>query len=357
MLDFTSSLYLGMRHPRALLRPWSQFTMGKPPALAEDGATRTVAATLAKLQGCDRASLLPSTLHLFIDLFEVLRHKGISLYVDAAVYPIVRWGAERAAARGVPLREIAHYDVASTRRLVKKDAAMGVRPVIVADGFCPSCGRLAPLRQYLQCVIPNDGYVVLDDTQALGIWGETPSPRNPYGVGGGGSLRLHATRSQRVILGSSLAKGFGVPVAVLGGSTRLIRHFERLSETRVHSSPPSVATVHAAEQALLTNGESGDALRRHLAQLVRHFRRQIRRVGIRSIDSRFPVQTIVVNGQRDPVRLQRILRAAGVRAVLLGGRDVPEPKVAFILNALHSTDDIDCATGILADAWNILRHH
>jgi hypothetical protein len=31
MLDFTSALYLGFRHPNRSLRPWSQFTTGVPP--------------------------------------------------------------------------------------------------------------------------------------------------------------------------------------------------------------------------------------------------------------------------------------------------------------------------------------
>jgi hypothetical protein len=33
----------------------------------------------------------------------------------------------------------------------------GRRPVIVTDGFCPGCGRLAPLRDYLTCAQAADG--------------------------------------------------------------------------------------------------------------------------------------------------------------------------------------------------------
>ena len=106
MLDFTSALYLGIRHPSRSLRPWSQLTTGKPAALESPPSSQAVARALAELQGCERVTLLPSTLHLFFDLFEVLRREGIRLYVDAGAYPMARWGAERAASRGVLLRQI-----------------------------------------------------------------------------------------------------------------------------------------------------------------------------------------------------------------------------------------------------------
>ena len=188
MLDFTSALYLGIRHPSRSLRPWSQFTTGKPAALERAPGAEAIARALAELQGCERVTLLTSTLHLFFDLLEVLRQEGIELYVDEGAYPMARWGAERAAARGALLRQIPHYDPVAAQHMVEVDSASGLRPVILADGFCPDCGRAAPLSQYLHCVVQDGGYVVLDDTQALGIWGQAPSPLNAYGRGGGGSL-------------------------------------------------------------------------------------------------------------------------------------------------------------------------
>jgi 8-amino-7-oxononanoate synthase len=253
MLDFTSALYLGIRHPSQLLRPWSQLTTGKPAALGSPPSSHAVASALAELQGCERATLLPSTLHLFFDLFEVLRREGMRLYIDAGAYPMARWGAEWAASRGALLRQFPHYDPVSAQQMIEQDSASGLRPVILADGFCPDCGRTAPLPEYLRSVIRDRGYVVLDDTQALGIWGQAPSELNPYGSGGGGSLRLHNICSHNVIIGSSLAKGFGVPLAMLGGGAKLISQFLRRSETRVHASPPSIAVLHAADHALMVS--------------------------------------------------------------------------------------------------------
>ena len=350
MLDFTSALYLGIRHPSSALQPWLQLTTGKPAVLESPPGSQTVARALAELLGCERVTLVPSTLHLFFDLFEVLRDEGIGLYVDAGAYPMARWGAERAAMRGALLRQIPHYDPIAAQYMIEQDGASGLRPVIVADGFCLECGRTVPLLQYLRCVIPAGGYVVLDDTQALGILGQTPDGLNPYGYGGGGSLRLHNIRSPALIVGASLAKGFGVPLATLGGSAKLISRFMQRSETRVHASPPSIAVLHAAKHALMVNAERGDAIRRHLAELVTYFRQQIGRIGFSASQNPFPAQTLASDPHVAPVRLHRMLRAAGVRTLIVRERTTPGAKLVFVFNASHSIDDVDEAVNAMAAA-------
>ena len=119
MLDFTSALYLGIRHPSGSLQSWPSLTTGKPAALESPRIAESVARSLAALLGCERMGLFPSTLHLFFDLFEGLRHKGVRLYVDRGAYPTARWGAERAAARGVSLRTIPHYDPIAAQAMIE----------------------------------------------------------------------------------------------------------------------------------------------------------------------------------------------------------------------------------------------
>ena len=80
MLDFTSALYLGLRHPTGSLRPWAQLTSGRPAALATPANQAGVAQALARLQGCEMATLSSSTLHLFWDLFGVLAGGRVAIY-------------------------------------------------------------------------------------------------------------------------------------------------------------------------------------------------------------------------------------------------------------------------------------
>src|SRR5262249_28885917 len=155
---------------------------------------------------------------------------------------------ERAAALGTPVMTFRRHDARALWRVIQQGAWN--RPVVVADGFCPACGMSAPVREDLECVAPAGGLVVLDDTQALGIFGCAPRPAAPYGSGGGGSLSLSRIRDPRVIVASSLAKAFGAPLALVAGSAAWLAEFERRSSTRVHCSPPSAAAIAAAVHAL-----------------------------------------------------------------------------------------------------------
>ena len=354
MPDFTSALYLGLRHGHASLRPWRALTTGRPGALAEPPGAREAAAELAALMGCEAATLVPSTLHLFWDLFGVVAPGGASLHLDAGAYAVARWGAERARGRGVPVRAFRHHDAEALRRSLHR-LPRGARPVVVADGFCPGCGRAAPVPEYLAAVRERGGLLVLDDTQALGVLGEDPGPGAPYGRGGGGTLRRFGiAEAPDILVGASLAKGFGVPGAVLAGSRLQLAAFEARSQTRVHCSPPSLAVVAAAEAALRLNTARGDALRLGLARRVARFRRRLAAAGVRPRGGLFPVQTVGALNGRPAEALHARLEAAGVRTVLLAGRGGKEALVGFLITAAHRPDDIHRAADALLGAAGLI---
>jgi 8-amino-7-oxononanoate synthase len=350
VLDFTSALYLGLRHPSGSLRAWSALTTGKPIVLETPAGASGLARQLAALQGCERATLLPSTLHLFWDLFGLLAGEQVRIYMDERAYKIARWGVERAAAQGVAVRTFPHHDAAAARTLIERDGQSRSRPVILTDGFCPLCGEPAPIPSLLQIVERHGGQLVLDDTQALGVLGERPCAATPFGRRGGGSLKWHGVSSLHAIAGSSLAKAFGVPIAVLAGSEALIRRFEQRSETRLHCSPPSLAALRAAEHALAMNHVQGDRRRLYVSRLVARFRAQLRQIGLAAQGGLFPVQTL------DPVEgvsaetLQVRLLCRGIRTVLFRCCRGLGTRLAFLITALHRPAEIDRVIEVLDGA-------
>ena len=349
MLDFTSALYLGLRHPSASLRPWSQFTLGVPAALAAPPEAEQVAQQLAALQGCERGVLGPSTFHLFWDLFGMFSRQRVAIYLDAGTYPIARWGAERAAGRGVALREFAHHDAETLRRELARDGRRGLRPVVLTDGFCPVCGKPAPLAAYLEAVRARGGWMVVDDTQALGIFGGSPVPYAPYGRCGGGMLPRLNLGGPDVLAVSSLAKALGAPVAIFSASHEIVREFELKSETRMHCSPPSLPAIRAAQHALTENRERGDDLRLRLASLVRRFRERATQAGFRCGVGHFPVQTISLDNDAATSNLHQRLLRNGVRTVLHRGHDGRTIQLSFLLSVRNTAAEIDLATTSLAE--------
>ena len=355
-LDFTSALYLGFRHAHGTLRPWAQLTTGRPAALERTPEAEPVAAALAQLMRCERAALAPSTLHLYWDLFDLLARDGIAIYADASGYPIARWGIERVAAKGVRTTTFPAHDAAALEYLLHRERHGGRRPVLVTDGVCPQTGRTAPLPEYLRLVRQWDGYVVVDDTQALGILGEAPARDAPYGRGGAGTPAWYGVQGPGLIVGSSLAKGFGAPLAVIAGDARLIARFEDLSATRVHGSPPSLAAVSAAEQALALNEKRGDLLRARLVKIVRRFREKLHQIGLSALGGLFPVQTLTAIPDIDPQRLYRQLLDCGVKAVLRSAKGMPDAALTFLITVLHTRSDIDRCMDALQHALVLVRH-
>lgn len=347
MADFTSALYLGMTHASRTLPEWEGLTLGKPAALASPPGAAGVERQLAELTGCERALLAPSTLHLFWDLLPILSARDGHLFVERGSYPIARWGVERAAAHGTPAQTFGRHDVDGLRRAVAH--VRDRLPIVVADGVCLDCGRLAPLSAYLQCVAGRDGLVIVDDTQALGIFGRSPDGRAPYGRGGGGSLDRAGIRDDRIVVASSLAKAFGAPIAMLAGADAVVSTFERRSDTRVHCSPPSSAAIAAAARALEINRRCGDRLRWRLAHLVSRLRRGLRRLNLASSAGLFPVQSFRLPDGMDARTTHEALMDRGVKTVVHRGSEDRTTRVAVVLTARHRVGEIDHAVACLAD--------
>jgi 8-amino-7-oxononanoate synthase len=352
VVDFTSALYLGLNHAHAELRPWTQLTLGKPAALSPPPESETIADQLARLIGCERATLGTSTLHLFWDLFGQLSRDQIAIYVDAGTYPIARWGVERALARGALVRGFKHHDVRALQQVVRRDRVSGRTPIVMTDGFCPGCGQPAPLTAYLESVRAYGGRLIIDDTQALGIYGRS-ARGTPYGFGGGGSLRWHAIDDDHVSVISSLAKGFGVPLAVLAGSRAAIDRFTQRSDTQVHCSPPSIALLRAAEHALIVNATHGDGLREQLAQRVRYFRSRLAELALSAEGGLFPVQTLRLRPADAAIDVHDRLRDGGIETVLNRDRNGSGPRLSLIFTVRHRRGEIDRVVAALANALAI----
>jgi 8-amino-7-oxononanoate synthase len=344
VIDLTSSLYLGLKLNSASVPGWERLTTGVPAALATAPAAGIVAQELADLIGTEAATLAPSTLHAFWDLFGTMGAREI--HVDAGTYPIAWWGAERARCSGAVVRQFRHHDPAALRQAVAAQrrgrspaAARGGGPVVLTDGFCPGCGRVAPIGSYLATAASVGGTVVVDDTQALGVLG-TPASGHSYGRGGGGIARWSRLSGARLVVVASLAKGFGVPVATVAGSDAVIQQYLAKSETRVHCSPPSNAHLHSAVAALRVNASRGDALRSHLAALVSQFRMGLGALEVPLAPGLFPVQSTGAGTRLDLQVIYRRLAGLGIRTVVNRPRCRRGVALSFIFTAGHSGADV-----------------
>ncbi len=337
MNDFTSSLYLGFRHAKADLPNWQKLTDGKPAALNEPLLARHLGRTLAQLQGQEDGLLGPSSLHLFWDFFGLLDPKKYVLFVDALLYPVGLSGVQRAASNGMQSMQFRHLSSAHLRTLLAKVKLGRKRPIIVTDGWCPRCGKPAPLPTYQRLIEPLGGILIIDDTQSLGVLGSRMNSMCPYGLGGGGILRWWNLTGSNVITISSLAKGFGVPAAALCGAVPWIKKFRVGSITRSSNSPLSNAHLGAVKRALELNELKGDARRSSLLTKVKGFRKSVGRATKGGV---FPVQTLNFSDRKNAISLYQQLTQRGFQTVLVGPHGSKQLALMILLRADHSPKEI-----------------
>ena len=354
MPDFTSALYLG---PRVLPPPPGLvLSTGRPAALGELDQARQVAQEVARRQGLAAGALAPSTLHLFHDVFQLMPANGV-LLLERRLYPVGQWGSQQARLRGLPV--VRFEGLHQLKTLLSTYRQQGRTLWLVADGYHPGRGP-APLAQYYAALAGCPGAVLLlDDTQAFGMLGAQPTAARPLGQGGGGSLPWQGLRDAaagpELLTITSLAKGLGVPVAVLAGRGARLRQFERHADTRVHTSPVSAWHAWAAAQALRLDARQGEAARRRLGQRIGQFRAALGHLGLRPGGGWFPVQKLVPARATAALGLHQQLRQAGIDSLLLAGEHRPGvPEIAFCLRADHSPADITRVAAALARA--VRRH-
>lgn len=349
-IDAASALYLGMQHASRELPPWSRLTTGGPAALGLPPPARAVAAGLADLIDRPSAVLASSSLHALWDVLTTLMRSPSSVVLDGAVYPIGAAAARMTAGVGGAPR-VHHYDVAALRRACAAIAANGRQPIVVMDGSCPACGRLAPIHAALDAVGAH-GHVVIDDTQALGILGRAPTRDAPWGHGGGGSARFHGIDrlDGRLVVVASLAKAFGVPIAVIAGDPTLIDGIAADGPSQFVASPPSAPILSAARLVLQQNEHVGERRRRRLLRLVWHWRRLMDRHRLGHPESLLPAQHVLVIDRSAADVAHRLLRA-GVRAVPVHVRCQPPTRaIAVLLTTEHSTTDLSIVAEAIARA-------
>ena len=192
MLDFTASTYLGLRHARDDLQPWAQLTTGVPDALAEaDGRARRVREAVASLVqgagghagGLDPSRLLGSVRPVAAEQTARSSSTARPMRLAGGESSVRRRAASRSTRSGTTTR-IAGASAA------RADRTGGGRSCSLT-GSARTCGRRAPVAYLERRTPPSTACLLLDDTQAVGIFGCDTADASPYGHGGGGSLRWH----------------------------------------------------------------------------------------------------------------------------------------------------------------------
>lgn len=343
--DFTSALFLGLRHGSDALAPWSSLTTGRPPVLDLSGPDR-IRRRLARLAGAGDAVVERTTLHALIDAFSAVVPRNATVLIDEHAYPIAHWAAATVALRGGSVVTYRHHHPRSLERACRTAR----RPaVVVTDGWCGGCSQPAPLGELVAVAHRHGARVLVDDSLAFGVLGRRKHDASAFGVGGAGTFAYLDVPVDRSVVVVSLAKAFGVPVAALLSEPSVVSCVRSDGPTLIHASGPTAADLAALRNTLSMSAGELDRRRGVLAQHTMALRQSLMTHGAQVVGHAFPVVQAAV---ADPVSLHRVLESRGQRAVLLQRRCQvgASPTVAFVLRSDHTQRELHMLDRVIGQA-------
>ncbi len=227
-----------------------------------------------------------------------------------------------------------HVDLADLRD--KLQSARGAkRRMVWTDGIFSMEGSIAPLPDLLQICKDHDAILVVDDSHATGVLGQT----------GRGTAEHFGMLGEVDIITSTLGKAVGGAAGgFVAGSSALCDYLTQRSRPQLFSNalPPSVAASALAAVQFI---ESHPARVQALRDNARYFRERIVEAGFAPLPGETPIIPIIVGETAAAILMSDLLLDEGVFATGFGFPVVPQgqARVRCQISAAHTTDDLDQA--------------
>lgn len=235
----------------------------------------------------------------------------------------------------------------STMSAMKKDASV----VVVVESIYSMDGDCAPLADILKVADRYGARVVVDEAHGLGVSG-------PTGLLSALGLHRHPALLSAVY---TFGKAAGCHGAVITGSKTLISYLVNYGYPLIYSTAlplHSLCTIRAAYESMVH--PRGDALRSHLAHLIRVFQRLMhsevlghRQDDLALISSSTPIQALLVPGNRRCTALcQAIWKESQQRIRLFPIKSPTVPagkeRVRIVLHAHNTAEQVRELVSLIA---------
>jgi glycine C-acetyltransferase len=225
-----------------------------------------------------------------------------------------------------------HADLDDLRS--KLDGARGAkRRMVWSDGVFSMEGSIAPLPDLVQICRDYDAILVIDDSHATGVLGDT----------GRGTAEHFGLLGEIDIITSTLGKAVGGAAGgFVAGSAALCDYLTQRSRPQLFSNalPPTVAaSALASVEFIERHPERVQTLRDN----ARYFRERIIEAGFKPLAGDTPIIPIIVGETSTAIQMSDMLLAEGVFVTGFGFPVVPQgqARVRCQVSAAHSREDLD----------------
>jgi len=342
LLDFASNDYLGLaQHPalrESLARAAARWGVGAGAAHLLGGHRSEHADledALARWTGRERALLFSTGYMANLGVVAALLGAEDLCVEDKLDHASLLDAAQLA---GCVLKRYVHGDVASAARQLraKPDAAA----LLATDGVFSMDGDVAPLRELARLAHAERATLMVDDAHGLGVLGAD---------GAGSVAEAGLTQDDVPVLMGTLGKALGVAGAFVAGSAALVDGLVQSARTFVYTTalPPALA---AATRVAIDIARHEGWRRDRLLRLVAHFRAGAAARGIGVLDSRTPIQPVVVGDSAAALALSQRLGDAGFFVPAIRPPTVPKghARLRVALSVRHAESDVERLLDALA---------
>ncbi len=234
-----------------------------------------------------------------------------------------------------------HADYAELERMLNSPEAKKARnKLIVTDGVFSMEGDVADLPRLKELANRHDALLVIDESHATGVLGETGrGTAEHFGVLGEGTV-------QTSTLGKALGGACGGYVA---GSKVVCDYLVQKSRPQLFSNALPPAVCYGSMAAIDVLMSEGKTLLARLRENVKQFRAGIADLGLKTIDGLTPIVPLIVGETPTAIAMQKALLEEGVFVSGFGYPVVPkgEARLRCQISAGHTKDDVAaCLTAI-----------
>jgi len=241
-------------------------------------------------------------------------------------------------ASGAPSFAFRHRDMNDLEEKLSRSQAH--IKIIVTDGVFSQHGDIAPLREMLALAERYDAVLYVDDAHGTGVLGPT----------GAGTTELFDVDSPRIMQMGTLSKAYGCIGGFVATEAYLAEILRIACSAYGFTStlPPDQAEAVLEAIDIVPNEPER---RKHLWDNQRYFLARLTASGLVPLSTVTPIVPVHVGDERRCVRVANGMRSAGfhVDAIMFPAIAAGQSRLRFIMNAHHTTEQIDAAVGVLRE--------
>lgn len=336
-MDFTSNDFLALAGaPRLKAAIMAAMENGVPAGAGGSRLLRgnhpeheTLEAEAAEFFGAERVLYFGSGYAANSALFSTLPRREDLIVYDALIHASTREGiaASKAATVSIDHNDANAFDEAI--QSWRRNGGRG-RPWIAVESLYSMDGDSAPLTTLIDIADRHDGFLVVDEAHATGVFGT-----------GGRGLTAGLEGRENVLALHTCGKALGVSGALLAVPCVLADYLVNRARTFIYSTAPSplmAAGVREALRMVNDEPERREALERLVASVGDGLKS---RFGIEPSGSQ--IQPVIIGDNARTVRIAEILQAQGFDIRAIRPPTVPEGTARLRLSITLNVDSAQVA--------------